>query len=50
MVLDAAVSGQADLLVTFNRRDFEIAASTWRVLVATPREALNQMRRKDEKE
>jgi predicted nucleic acid-binding protein len=50
MVLEAALSGHADLLVTFNRRDFEVATSAWGVLVVTPQEALKQMRRKDEKE
>jgi len=50
LVLEAALSGHADLLVTFNRRDFEIAESAWGVLVVTPQEALKQMRRTDEKE
>jgi putative PIN family toxin of toxin-antitoxin system len=50
MVLEAALSGDADMLVTFNRRDFEIATSAWGVLVVTPQEALKQMRKKDEKE
>ncbi len=50
LVLEAALSGQADWLVTFNRRDFEIAESAWGVLVVTPQEALKQMRRTDEKE
>jgi predicted nucleic acid-binding protein len=50
MVLEAALSGHADLLVTFNRKDFEIATSAWGVLVVTPQEALKQIRRTDEKE
>ena len=50
LVLEAALSGQADWLATFNRRDFEIAESAWGVLVVTPREALKQMTRTDEKE
>lgn len=50
MVLEAALSGRADLLVTFNCRDFETVTSTWSILVVTPQEALKQIRRKDEKE
>ena len=50
LVLEAALGGHADLLVTFNRRDFQIAESAWGVLVVTPQEALKQMRRTDEKE
>ena len=50
LVLEAALSGHADLLVTFNRRDFEIAESAWGVLVVTPQQALKQIRRADEKE
>jgi predicted nucleic acid-binding protein len=46
MVLEAALSGHADLLVTFNLRDFEIAASAWGVLVVTPQELLKQMRKR----
>lgn len=29
MVLETVLSGHADLLVTFNRRDFEIATFAW---------------------
>jgi putative PIN family toxin of toxin-antitoxin system len=50
LVLEAALSGHADLLVTFNRRDFEIAQSAWGVLVVTPQQALKLIRRTDEKE
>jgi putative PIN family toxin of toxin-antitoxin system len=50
MVLEAALSGNADLLVTFNRRDFEAIASAWGVAVASPRQALGQLRRNDEKQ
>jgi predicted nucleic acid-binding protein len=50
MALETVLSGHSDLLVTFNRRDFEIATFAWGVLVVTPQEALKQMRRKDEKE
>ncbi len=48
MVLEVALSGKADLLVTFNRRDFEPIGSAWGVAVVTPQEALRQMRRNDE--
>jgi len=48
MVLEAALSGKADLLVTFNRRDFETIGSAWGIAVVTPQEALRQMRRNDE--
>jgi putative PIN family toxin of toxin-antitoxin system len=50
MVLEAALSGHANLQATFNRRDFEIAASAWSVPVVTPQELLKLMRRKDETE
>jgi hypothetical protein len=45
-----AWSGHTDLLVTFNRRDFEPTASALHIDVVTPQEALQQIRRKDEKE
>ena len=48
MVLEVALSGKADLLVTFNRRDFETIGSAWGIAVVTPLEALRQMRRNDE--
>lgn len=48
MVLEVALSGKADLLVTFNRRDFETIGSAWGIAVVTPQEALRQMRRNDE--
>jgi putative PIN family toxin of toxin-antitoxin system len=50
MVLEVAWSGHTDLLVTFNRRDFEPTASALHIDVVTPQEALQQIRRKDEKE
>lgn len=40
MVLEAAMNGNADLLVTFNKRDFQPIASNLRIALATPREAL----------
>jgi putative PIN family toxin of toxin-antitoxin system len=50
MVLEVALSGKADLLVTFNRRDFETIGSAWGIAVVTPLEALRQMRRNDEEQ
>ena len=44
MVLETAVNGRADLLVTLNRRDFR-AASSFRVQVIAPAEALRHLRR-----
>ena len=44
MVLEAALSGHADLLVTFNLRDFEPAASDLGVIVVAPRNALKQIK------
>ncbi len=43
MVLETALSGNADLLVTFNRRDFEPAASGLGISVVAPRDALKQI-------
>lgn len=45
MVLDAAVNGAADAVVTFNKRDFLPAASLFNVQILTPAEALWQLRR-----
>jgi putative PIN family toxin of toxin-antitoxin system len=42
MVLETAVNGQADVLVTFDRRHFA-AAGRFGVLVASPAEALRQI-------
>jgi predicted nucleic acid-binding protein len=50
MVLEAAVNGQADLLITFNRRHFAIAARRFQVVVASPGEALKRMEAHDETE
>ncbi len=48
MVLEVALSGNADLLVTFNRKDFETIGSSLSVALATPQEALQHLRRNDE--
>lgn len=44
MVLEAALSGNADLLVTFNKRDFQPSASNLGIALATPREALKRIK------
>jgi len=44
MVMETAVNGQADLLVTFNLRRFEQAASTFALRVLRPADALNRLR------
>jgi len=45
MVLEAAVNGHADALVTFNRRDFGTAPERFGVHVLLPREALMRIKR-----
>jgi predicted nucleic acid-binding protein len=40
MVLETAVNGQADCLVTFNRRDFGDAVARFGIIVCAPGEAL----------
>ena len=44
MVLDTAVNGQADAIVTFNIRDFLPEARQFQIEVLTPREALRRLR------
>jgi predicted nucleic acid-binding protein len=44
MVVEAALSGNADLLVTFNKRDFQPGASNLGIALATPREALKRIK------
>jgi len=43
MVLEAALNGRADALVTFNVRDFSSAAPRFGLVIATPREILERM-------
>jgi putative PIN family toxin of toxin-antitoxin system len=43
MVLEAAVNGGAQAIVTFNVRDFLAAAKTFGIEVLTPREALRRI-------
>ena|SRR5579862_8442449 len=44
MVLEAAVNGRADALVTFNVRDFGAAPAHFGIEVLLPREALKRIR------
>lgn len=44
MVLEAAVNGRADALVTFNRRDFGTVPSQFGVEVLLPREAIRRIK------
>ncbi len=44
MVLETAVNGSADAIVTFNRRDFEIARREFDFAVILPREGLQLLR------
>jgi putative PIN family toxin of toxin-antitoxin system len=44
MVLDAAVNGRADAIVTFNVQDFLLEARQFQLEVWTPREALRRLR------
>jgi putative PIN family toxin of toxin-antitoxin system len=45
MVLETAVNGNANAIVTFNQRDFEEARREFDCAVILPREALEQTRR-----
>ncbi len=44
MVLEAAVNGRADLLVTFNLRDFGPVPSRFGIEVMVPRDAIERIR------
>jgi predicted nucleic acid-binding protein len=43
MVLEAAINGQADRLVTFNRRQFGAAGARFGIVVCPPADALKAM-------
>jgi len=45
MVLEAAVNGRADAVVTFNVRDYGTAATQFGVEVLLPREAIGRIQR-----
>lgn len=44
MVLEAAVNGRADILVTFNRRGFGLAPTRFGVEALPPRDAIGRIR------
>jgi putative PIN family toxin of toxin-antitoxin system len=44
MILEAAVNGRADAIVTFNRRDFRPAADRFGVGIVSPGEALETLK------
>lgn len=44
MVLEAAVNGRADAIVTFNRKDYGAAPARFGIEVLTPGEALRRLR------
>ena len=46
MVLETAINGHAEMLVTVNRRDFEPARGMFKVKIVSPAEALTRLRRK----
>lgn len=43
MVLDAAINGQADAIVTFNQKDFGAVASEFGIEVLLPRDVLRRI-------
>lgn len=45
MVLETAINGQADMLVTLNRRDFKPAVGLFDVKIVSPAEAVVRLRR-----
>jgi hypothetical protein len=46
MVLEAAVNGRADGIVTFNLRDFVSAAEQFGIAVMSPGEAVKRLEKK----
>lgn len=49
MVLETAVNGRADAIVTFNRRDFLPGARRFGIEIVSPREAVSMWRKRHEK-
>jgi predicted nucleic acid-binding protein len=47
MVLEAAINGQAEAVVTHNRRDFERAAGRFGIKVLSPAQVLELIGRKE---
>jgi predicted nucleic acid-binding protein len=43
LVLETAVNGRADVVVTFNRRDFEPAAARFGVEILAPGDAVRRL-------
>ena len=43
MVIEVAINGVADALVTFNRRDFGQAPARFGITVLSPQEALRRL-------
>jgi len=43
LVLETAVNGRADILVTFNRRDFEPAAERFGIEIVAPGDAVRRL-------
>jgi putative PIN family toxin of toxin-antitoxin system len=48
MVLETAINGQADAIVTFNKRDFRRVAGRFRCSVLRPVEAVRQLAHEDD--
>jgi putative PIN family toxin of toxin-antitoxin system len=46
MVLEAAVNGRADAIITFNLRDFSVAAKRFGLSVLSPRDALMRLEKR----
>jgi putative PIN family toxin of toxin-antitoxin system len=46
MVLEAAVNGRADAIVTFNRRDFGAVVEQFGIAVLTPGEAMRRLEKR----
>jgi putative PIN family toxin of toxin-antitoxin system len=46
MVLDVAINGQADAIVTFNRRHFEAAGLDYNIEIVSPAELLTRIPRR----
>jgi predicted nucleic acid-binding protein len=44
MVLEAAINGQADALVTYNVGDFAVAGARFRIPILRPAELLKKVR------
>jgi len=45
LVLDLAMNGRADMLVTFNQVDFAEASKTFQIEIVTPAAALRRLRK-----